>query len=145
MDAKAAPATLPRDELARLLTAEFPQLFKAGSGYTIDAVWQGGCRVRRAFHNDHLRPGGTISGPTLMELADFSLYVAILGAIGWKPLAVTTNLTINFLRKPSPRDLVAECTLLKLGKRLAVGAVTILSDGEAEPVAHATGTYSIPP
>ena len=145
MDAPARPSTLSRDELARLLTAEFPQLFKTGSGYSIEATWQGGCRVRRAFHDGHLRPGGTISGPTLMELADFSLYVAILAAIGWKPLAVTTNLSINFLRKPSPRDLVAECKLLKLGKRLAVGEVTITSAGEEEPVAHATGTYSIPP
>ena len=145
MTANPKPATLPREELAALLTAEFPQLFKAGSGYSIEAVWQGGCRVRRGFHDNHLRPGGTISGPTLMELADFSLYVSVLASIGWKPLAVTTNLSINFLRKPSPRDLVAECKLLKLGKRLAVGEVTITSDGEEEPVAHATGTYSIPP
>jgi uncharacterized protein (TIGR00369 family) len=91
-----------------------------------------------------VRPGGTISGPTMMALADFAMYVAVLAAIGPVPLAVTINLNINFLRKPAPRDLVAEARLLKLGKRLAMGEVTICSDGESEPVAHVTSTYSIP-
>ena len=81
----------------------------------------------------------------MMALADFAMYVAVLAAIGPVPLAVTTNLNINFLRRPAPRDLLAEARLMKLGKRLAVGEVTIRSDGEDEPVAHATSTYSIPP
>ena len=90
-------------------------------------------------------PGGTISGPTMMGLTDFAMYVAILASIGPVPLAVTTNLNINFLRKPAPRDLIAEARLIKLGKRLAVGEVEIYCDGEDEMVAHATATYSIPP
>ncbi len=80
----------------------------------------------------------------MMALADFTMYVAVLSAIGWVPLAVTTNLTINFLRKPAPRDLFAEARLIKLGKRLAVGEIGIRSDGEDELVAHVTSTYSIP-
>jgi uncharacterized protein (TIGR00369 family) len=131
-------------ELDRFLAAEFPQGFHPESGLTIEAVWHGGGRVRQAYQPQFIRPGGTISGPTMMRLADFVMYVAVLASIGPAPLAVTTNLNINFLRKPEARDLVAECRLLKLGKRLAVGDVTILSDGMTEPVAHATSTYSIP-
>ena len=91
------------------------------------------------------RPGGTIAGPTLMMLADVAMYIAVLASIGWVPLAVTTNLNINFLKKPAPGALLAECEILKLGKRLAVGSVTIYAEGDDEPVAHATSTYSIPP
>jgi len=80
-----------------------------------------------------------------MGLTDFAMYVAILASIGPVPLAVTTSLNINFLRKPEQRDLVAEARLIKLGKRLAVGEVEIYSDGNDEMVAHATATYSIPP
>jgi uncharacterized protein (TIGR00369 family) len=101
--------------------------------------------VRRAFNDKFLRPGGTISGPTMMGLTDFAMYVAILASIGPVPLAVTTNLNINFLRKPAPRDLIAEARLIKLGKRLAVGEVSIRQDGEEDLVSHATATYSIPP
>ena len=100
--------------------------------------------MRRAYHADFLRPGGTISGPTMMELADFAMYVAVFSAVGAQPLAVTTNLNINFLRKPAQADLLAEAKLLKVGKRLAVGAVAIYSEGSDEPVAHVTSTYSIP-
>jgi uncharacterized protein (TIGR00369 family) len=80
-----------------------------------------------------------------MLLADVAMYVAVLASIGWVPLAVTTNLNINFLRKPRLGALIAECRLLKLGTRLAVGEVTIWAEGDEEPVAHATSTYSIPP
>ena len=98
------------------------------AGSTIEDAWHGGCRVRRKpSATSSSRPGGTISGPTMMALADFAMYVAVLASIGPVPLAVTTNLNINFLRKPAQRDLIAECRLLKLGKRLAVGEVTILS------------------
>ena len=131
------------DELQRFLAAEFPQVFHAASGLSIEEVWHGGGRVRQAYQTQHIRPGGTISGPTMMALADFAMYVGILASIGPVPLAVTTNLNINFLRKPEARDLVAECRLLKLGKRLAVGEVILVSDGIAEPVAHVTSTYSI--
>jgi uncharacterized protein (TIGR00369 family) len=139
------PPLLTAEQLTRLLSAEFPQMLNPARGYVIEDVWHGGCRVRRAFHDRSLRPGGTIAGPTLMALGDFTIYVAVLGAIGWVPLAVTTNLNINFLRKPTQRDLIAECKLLKLGRRLAVGEVTMRSEGEDPPVAHVTATYSIPP
>jgi len=93
-----------------------------------------------------LRPGGTVSGPVLMEVADIALYIALLGEIGIVPLAVTTSLTINFLRKPTAgKRIVGECKLLKVGKSLVIGEVSIYSDGTTEPVAHAVGTYSIPP
>ena len=139
------PAMMSVAELERFLADEFPQVFHGRSGLSIEATWHGGGRVRQTFDAQSIRPGGTISGPTMMALADFAMYVGILASIGPVPLAVTTNLNINFLRKPSARDLIAECRLLKLGKRLAVGEVTIRSDGEDDPVAHVTSTYSIPP
>jgi len=138
-----APA-LTADEIEMLLTKEFPQAFYPGCGLTLERVEYASIRVRRAFHEDHLRPGGTISGPTMMELADFAMYVAVFSAIGPQPLAVTTNLNINFLRKPAQADLIADAKLMKVGKRLAVGEVTITSAGSDQPVAHVTATYSIP-
>jgi len=131
-------------ELERFLASEFSQAFHPQSGLTIEEVWHGGGRVRQAFQPQFIRPGGTISGPTMMALADVAMYVGILASIGPVPLAVTIYLCMNFLRKPAARDLIAECRLLKLGKRLVTGEVTIHSDGIAEPVAHATSTYSIP-
>jgi uncharacterized protein (TIGR00369 family) len=144
MTEMAAPK-LTRKELTELLCAEFPEMFNSESGYEIEKAWHGGCVVRRHFDRNSLRPGGTLSGATMMALADFAVYVAVLAAVGWVPLAVTTNLTINFLKKPAPRDLLAEVRLIKLGKRLAVGEVDIRSEGEDELVAHVTSTYSIPP
>src|SRR5476649_792808 len=138
------PPALNADEIAKLLHEVFPQAFYEGCGLTLEHVEYGRIRVRRAFHENHLRPGGTISGPTMMELADFAMYVAVFSAIGPQPLAVTTNLNINFLRKPTRADLLADAHLMKIGKRLAVGEVTIYSEGTAEPVAHVTATYSIP-
>jgi uncharacterized protein (TIGR00369 family) len=131
-------------ELDRFLAVDFPQVFHAESGLSIEEAWHGGSRVRQAYQAQFIRPGGTISGPTMMALADFAMYVGVLASIGPVPLAVTINLNINFMRKPETRDLIAECRLLKLGKRLAVGEVTIHSDGADEPVAHVTSTYSIP-
>src|SRR5262249_54059116 len=103
------------------------------------------CIVRQRYNDKMIRPGGTISGPSMMTLADFAMYVAVLAAIGPVPLAVTINLNINFLRKPDQTDLLAEARLMKLGKRLAVGEVHLRSDGQEDPVAHVTTTYSIPP
>jgi uncharacterized protein (TIGR00369 family) len=142
--AEMAAPKLTRKELIELLGAEFPEMSRAMSDYAIDEVWHGGCRLRLPFSERSLRPGGTLSGATMMALADFAMYVAVLSAIGWVPLAVTTNLTINFLKKPAARDLLAEAHLIKLGKRLAVGEVGIRSDGEDALVAHVTSTYSIP-
>ena len=131
-------------ELDRKLTEAFPEVFRAADRVRIEDLRYGACRVRKPFSRNALRPGGTISGPTMMELADVTIYIAILGSIGWVPLAVTTHISVNFLRKPAPDDLIAEGRLLKLGKRLAVGEVAIFSPGSEDMVAHATGTYSIP-
>jgi uncharacterized protein (TIGR00369 family) len=130
--------------LESFLRIEFPQVFNSTSGLSIEAVWHGGARVCQAYRQSFVRPGGTISGPTMMALADFAMYVAVLASIGPVPLAVTTSLTINFLRKPGAADLVAEARLMKLGKRLTVGEVAIRSAGGEQLVAHATSTYSIP-
>ena len=138
-----APA-MTADEIGKLLEQEFPQAFFPGCGHSIERVDYGDVRVRWTFDAASLRPGGTISGPTMMELADFAMYVAVFSAVGPLPLAVTTNLTINFLRKPARADLTAEARLMKIGKRLAVGEVVIRSEGQDEPVAHVTSTYSIP-
>jgi uncharacterized protein (TIGR00369 family) len=145
MDKANRPGVMSAAEVTALLVREFSQGFSAESPNVIEDAWHGGCRVRRRFNERSLRPGGTISGPTMMALTDFAMYVAILASVGPVPLAVTTNLNINFLRKPAQRDLIAEVKLIKLGKRLAVGDVAIYSDGEEEMVAHATSTYSIPP
>ncbi|HMK78369.1 MAG TPA: PaaI family thioesterase [Xanthobacteraceae bacterium] len=139
------PGVLSAAQVGELLAREFAQAFHAESPNVIEDAWHRGCRVRRKFSEHSLRPGGTISGPTMMALTDFAMYVAVLASVGPVPLAVTTSLNINFLRKPAPRDLIAEAKLIKLGKRLAVGDVAIYSDGEEEMVAHATATYSIPP
>jgi uncharacterized protein (TIGR00369 family) len=138
-------ARLTASELERLLAVEFPETFSPKIGLSILDVWDGGCRIRLPFQTNSLRPGGTISGPVIMMLADVAMYVALLGTIGWQPLAVTTSLNINFLRKPAPGALLAECRLLKLGKRLAVGDIAVRSEGADVVVAHATSTYSIPP
>lgn len=138
-----APA-LTADEIATLLHEVFPQAFFPGCGLTLERVDYASIRVRRAFQEHYLRPGGTISGPTMMELADFAMYVAVFSAAGNQPLAVTTNLNINFLRKPAQADLIADARLMKVGKRLAVGEVTLYSAGSDQPVAHVTATYSIP-
>ena len=132
-------------DLQQFLAARFPQVNQQGDGALIvEDIGHMTCRMRLVIGERHLRPGGTVSGPTMFTLADVALYVAILGQIGPVELAVTTSFTINFLRRPALRDMIAECRLLKLGRSLAVGEVTILSEGASEPVAHATGTYAIP-
>ena len=128
-------------ELEQFFADEFPQ-----ANFVIESVGGRAASLRKRIGTAHLRPGGTVSGPVLMALADAALYVAILGEIGLVALAVTTNLNINFLRKPSAdADLLADCRLIKVGKRLAIGEVSIYSEGDDEPVAHAVGTYAIPP
>ncbi|MCO5092874.1 PaaI family thioesterase [Bosea sp. (in: a-proteobacteria)] len=126
------------------LDEAFPQIHHGGRSYFIEDVGPMTARMRCDYHEKHLRPGGTISGPTMMALADLSLYAAILAQIGPVGLAVTTSLNFNFLRKPGRAALIGEAKLLKLGKRLAVGEVGLYSQGEPEMVCHATGTYSIP-
>jgi len=131
------------EELNDFLHAHFPD--DGLRPFRVERVEDRFALVRLVYAERHLRPGGTISGPSLMTLADTAMYMALLAMIGPVALAVTTNLNINFLRKPEPRDVLAEARLLKLGSRLAVGEVTMFSEGGPEPVAHATVTYSIPP
>lgn len=131
-------------EIDAYLDEVFPQLHYGGRTYFIEDVGPMTARMRCDYHEKHLRPGGTISGPTMMALADLALYAAILAQIGPVGLAVTTSLNFNFLRKPGQAALIGEAKILKLGKRLAVGEVCLYSQGEAEMVCHATGTYSIP-
>ena len=119
--------------------------FAVDYGFRVDSVSLGASTVRAPYQESFLRPGGTISGPVIMGLADYALFVAILTKIGLVELAVTTNLNINFLRRPDPGDLLAVANVIKIGKRLAVGQVEVYLDGEESMIAHATSTYSIPP
>jgi len=139
------PPVLSAEELGRLLAKNFPEAFNDASGLAVVDVWHGGARVRQSLGTNTTRPGGTVSGPVIMALADVGIYIAILASVGWVPLAVTTNLNINFFKKPAPGVLIADCRLLKLGKRLAVGQAEIRCEAEPDLVAHATATYSIPP
>ena len=140
-----------RNEEPRLTVDAFNEIcaegasFLAAYGFVTEAIGFGWARVSMPSGAQHMRPGGTISGPAQVALADFALYAAVLGAVGPVPLAVTTNLSVHFLRKPSPGALIADARLIKLGKRLAVGEVFLRSNGADDPVSHVTGTYSIPP
>jgi uncharacterized protein (TIGR00369 family) len=130
-------------DLDAFMAREFPQAARVDTA--LERLAPGELRIRLPFHVDHLRPGGTLSGPTLMALADRATYLLVLSMIGPVALAVTTSLNINFLSKPAPCDLFADARLLKLGKRLAVAEVTMRSEGDESVVAQATVTYSIPP
>lgn len=129
-----------KEQVITFMQQAFPQ-----SPCVIDAVGEGTATVIFPVSDNELRPGGTVSGPTMMALADIALYVALFGKIGIVPLAVTTNLNINFLRKPTANAaIVGECRMIKVGRTQAVGEVSIYSQGQSEPVAHAVGTYAIP-
>ncbi|WP_136248456.1 PaaI family thioesterase [Halomonas borealis] len=126
--------------IEEFLEEVFPQ--RAG---TIEGVGEHRATMSLAIEDEHLRPGASVSGPTLMGLADVCLYVAILAQIGPEPMAVTSDLHCRFLRRPrGDRDLIANARLLKLGRRLAVGEVQLFSDGEDDPVALVTATYVLP-
>ncbi len=125
----------------QIIQAELP--WAAENDITLDSIGDGHAELRLPYQLRSLRPGGTIAGPHMMMLADACMYAVVLSQIGEVKLAVTTNLNINFLRKPANSDLTAKGQMIKLGKRLAVIEVSIFSDTDI--VAHATGTYSIPP
>jgi uncharacterized protein (TIGR00369 family) len=130
-----------KEQITDFFTRDFPQ-----TKCQIVSVGNGTALVTHPVGHEELRPGGTVSGPTMMALADVALYAAILGEIGIVPLTVTTSFNINFLKRPQPANSIrAESRLLKLGKTLVVGEVNIFSGDDPMPVAHATGTYSIPP
>jgi uncharacterized protein (TIGR00369 family) len=132
-------------ELEAFLAKEFPQAFGKGRPHSVESVGPGTAVVRLQAGHEQLRPGGTVSGPAMMQLADAAIYVAILAAIGPVALAVTTNLSINFLKKPEPGDLLADCRLLKVGKRLVIGEASLRAERDDDLVAHCVATYSVPP
>lgn len=133
---------LTAEDLTAFLIEVFPQIEGETS---IESVGPMTATMRLHVAERHLRPGGTISGPSMFMLADVAFYVAVLAMIGREPLTVTTGLSINFLRKPALADLIGSARILKLGRTLAVGDATLYSEGDTRPVAHATVTYAIPP
>lgn len=134
---------MDKSALSTFLQTEFAQV---ADDFTIEEVREMGILVRLKVDERHLRPGGTVSGPSMFALADVSIYLAVLAMVGPKGLAVTTNISVDFMRKPAAAtDLLCDCRLLKLGKTLAVGDCLIRSDGMEAPVARASMTYAIPP
>jgi len=128
------------DDLRTFFREEFPQCASK-----VEAIGERRATMRHPVREEHLRPGGTVSGPTIFAVADAAAYAAILATIGIVPLAVTTSMTTTFMRRPKhDRDLLATAELLNIGKRLAVAEVRVYSEGDDEPVAHAVATYSIP-
>jgi uncharacterized protein (TIGR00369 family) len=134
--------TMTAPELAAYLDEVFPEM---EGRFEVEAVASMSARLRLKVGPGDLRPGGTVSGPAMFSLADCAFYAATLAMIGRQALTVTTNCSINFMRKPAPADLIGEARILKLGRSLSVGDVSIFSPGVEGPVAHASLTYSIPP
>lgn len=132
-------------EINSFLETDFPQIHTDGRVFTVTAVEPGQVTMTFDPSERHLRPGGTVSGPAMFALADVCAYAAVLAHIGPVALAVTTSLNINFLRLPKPQPITCRCRILKLGKRLAVIDAILGQDGNSEPIAQATATYSIPP
>ena len=134
---------LTADEVQAYFDEVFPQQRGTLVAMTIGSMHG---KARMKISEDHLRPGGTVCGPAMFTVADCAFYMALMGMIGRQALTVTTNMSINFLRKPvADADLICEARILKLGKLLATGDATVWSEGQDAPVAHATVTYAIPP
>jgi len=129
-------------EIRAFIARNYPQALEFP--VTIGELRDHALTVTLAFSDSMLRPGGTLSGPTLMTLADVSMYFLLLAELGQVELAVTTSLHIDFLRRPAPKPVVARAELLKLGRSLAVGRVLMHSEGDPQPIAHASLTYSLP-
>jgi uncharacterized protein (TIGR00369 family) len=132
-------------EVNALMATVYPQLNDQFTSYEALHVFPGGCTVRLNADERHLRPGGTVSGPSLFTLADIGGYVCVLSHAGPDALSVTTNLNINFVRKAEAGAIDGHCRILKLGKNLMMFDIDIVAGPEGHSVAHATGTYSIPP
>lgn len=126
----------------KLLAQHMPQVER--SGISVRSMDYGVCRLRMPVCGDYLRFGGSLSGPTMFALADLAFYGAVMSRIGPAMLAVTSTMTITFLRRPALKPLLADGRIFRVGRRLAYGDVSIFSEGEDEPVAHATGSYAIP-
>jgi len=133
------------EEVNRLMVSVYPQLNGEYADYVATDVFPGGCTVRLNATERHVRPGGTVSGPCLFTLADIGGYVLVLTHAGADALSVTTNLNINFVRKAEPGPIDGHCRIIKLGRSLMVFAIDIVAGPDRLTVAHATGTYSIPP
>jgi uncharacterized protein (TIGR00369 family) len=137
--------------MSRISAAEFMQVTKKTTplaevfGLDVLVLEERHARVRLPFRSDFMRAGGTVSGPAMMMLADYALYAVIMSVASNGEGAVTSNLNTTFLRRPKPAAVIADARLIRCGKRLAYGEVTMFSEGEDEPVAHATGTYALPP
>lgn len=132
-------------EINALIAEVFPQLNEQAAHYQATKVFAGGCTVRLNAEHRHLRPGGTVSGPALFTLADIGGYVCVLSHAGPDALSVTTNININFVRKAEAGPIDGHCRILKLGRNLMVFDCDIVAGPDHHTVAHATGTYSIPP
>ena len=130
-------------QMESLIRKQLP--FAVESGFILESLAEGRAVVRAPYRSTFLRPGGTIAGPVMMGLADYAIYAALLSRIGLVELAVTTSFNINFLSRPGEADLIADAGIIKLGKRLAVGEVEMVSADRDDLVAHVTATYSIPP
>lgn len=150
---EAPPESLTDSQSGRqsaITGAQFEQLVRDHMGesstfsFRVEELERGRCRIRLHFHEGQLRPGGTIAGPVMFTLADTVLYALAMSVAGLEPLAVTSDLTLHFLRKPKPADLIGEGRLLKASGRRIMGDVSIFSDGFDEPVAHAVGAYALP-
>lgn len=137
-----AQLKITAEAVVSLLNGVFPQ---TASMYTLLDLRPGGATTLFHVTDDHLRPGGTVSGPTLFTVADLTFYIATLGLIGPEPQTVTTQTSINFMRRPSPGPIRGEARVLKLGRSLSVGDVELYSHDTDTLVAHATLTYAIPP
>lgn len=145
MDVAAQTPAITVEQVFEICERELPFALQLGLG--IERLAPGEVTVRLPYRSDFVRPGGTVAGPMMMTLADFAMFVAVMSRIGPQVMAVTSNLNCNFLRRPKPVDMLGHARILKLGRRLAYGEVSIFSEGEAEtePAAHVTATYSIPP
>ncbi|MEM8553954.1 MAG: PaaI family thioesterase [Pseudomonadota bacterium] len=130
------------EELMEFLHREFPQV---ADHLSVETLRDDGLVVRLRVQDIHLRPGGTVSGPSLFMVADAGMYLALLAQIGPVALAVTTNASIDFMRKPlADKDILGDATLFKVGKRLAIGQVLLRSDGSDDIVTRSSLTYAIP-
>jgi uncharacterized protein (TIGR00369 family) len=133
------------DEVNDLIGQVFPQLNKERTDYEVTDVFPGGCTIRLNATYEHLRPGDTVSGVALFALADLGGYACVLSHAGPDALSVTTNISINFMRKAGPGPVDGRCRILKLGRNLMVYDIEMVAGADREIIAHATGTYSIPP
>ena len=133
------------EQVTAIVDRHFPQAREDVGAFVIEALPPQGARVRLPMRDHFIRPGGSVSGPTMFKLADLSAYIAIIGVKGEAAVqAVTSNISMNFLARPEPRDLICELTLLRLGRRLAVAEARLTSDGRPDLICHATCTYALP-